>query len=99
MSSPSSIVLDAVGVKSYADLAALGTDEVIRRLDNRRQYVPINPGDAFLAVIVLAAVSDLRETSKSLDAAKRGFERATIILASLAVILTAAGVIVAIVVA
>jgi len=31
------------------------------------------------------------ETSKSLDAAKRGFERTTIVLAPLAVILTAGG--------
>jgi hypothetical protein len=95
MWSPSSIVLDAVGLKSYAELAALGTEEVIRRLDHRRQYVPTNPGDAFLAVIALAAVSELRETSKSLDSAKHVFERATIVLASLAVILTAAGVVVA----
>jgi hypothetical protein len=27
-----SVVLEAVGVDSYAELAALGTDEVIRRL-------------------------------------------------------------------
>jgi hypothetical protein len=97
VSSPSNVVLEAVGVKSYAELVALGTDEVIRRLDDRRMYVPLNPGDAFLAVLVLSAVADLRETSKSLDAAKRGFERATIALAASGVILTVATVVLAIV--
>jgi hypothetical protein len=90
-----SVVLEAVGVDSYAELAALGTDEVIRRLDERKP--PLHPADAFLAVILLSALSELRDTTKSLDAAKRGFERATIVLAALGVIATALGVIVAIV--
>ena len=95
MSSYPSVVLEAVGVGSYAELSALGTDEVIRRLDERKP--PLHPADAFLAVLVLSALSELRETTKSLDAAKRGFERATIALAAVGVILTAAAVIVAIV--
>jgi cytoskeletal protein RodZ len=90
-----SVALEAVGVRSYAELAALGTEEVIRRLDDRKP--PLHPAEAFLAVMVLSALSELRETTKSLDAAKRGFERATIVLAALGVILTALGVIVAIV--
>jgi hypothetical protein len=90
-----SVVLEAVGVMSYAELSALGSDEVIRRLDERNP--PLHPADAFLAVIVLSALSELRETTKSLDAARRGFERATIVLAALGVILTGTGVIVALV--
>jgi hypothetical protein len=94
MSSNPSVVLEAIGgVGSYAELAALGTDEVIRRMDERNP--PLHPGDAFIAVMALAAVSELRETTVALDAAKRGFERATIVLAVLGVILTAASVIVA----
>jgi hypothetical protein len=90
-----SVVLEAVGVGSYAELAALGTEEIIRRLDERN--APLHPGDAFLAVLVLAGVIDLRETAKSLDAAKRGFERATIALAAAGVILTAATVLLAVI--
>lgn len=63
-------VLDAVGVQSYAELVELNTEEVIRRLDEHQP--PLHPSDAFLAVLVLSAVSELRETAKALDAAKRG---------------------------
>lgn len=89
------VVLEAVGVKSYAELAELGTDEIIKRLDDRD--APLHPGDAFLAVVVLAGVSELRETTKALDAAKRGLEQATIALAAAGVILTAATVVLAVV--
>jgi hypothetical protein len=54
-----------------------------------------NPGDAFLAVVVLAAVGELRETTKSLDAAKRWFEVATVALATAAAILTLATLLIA----
>jgi hypothetical protein len=90
MSSYPDVVLEAVGVKSYSELAALSTAEVIRRMDERRPA--LHPGDAFLS-----AVTELRETTKSLDAAKRGFERATIALAAAGVLLTAATVVLAIV--
>jgi hypothetical protein len=89
------VVLEAVGVSTYAELAELGTDEIIKRLDARG--APLHPGDAFLAVVVLAGVSELRETTKALDAARRGFERATIALAAAGVILTAATVVLAVV--
>jgi hypothetical protein len=64
-----SVVLEAVGVQSYAELAALGTEEVVRRLDDRKP--PLHPADAFLAVMVLSALSELRETTKALDSASR----------------------------
>ena len=54
-------------------------------------------GDAFLGVLVLSAVAELQQTTKDLDAAKRGFQTATIVLAAVAVILAAATVIIAIV--
>jgi hypothetical protein len=95
MSSYPDVVLEAVGVKSYSELAALSTAEVIRRMDERRPA--LHPGDAFLSVLVLSAVTELRETTKSLDAAKRGFECATIALAAAGVLLTAATVVLAIV--
>jgi hypothetical protein len=91
----SDIVLESVGVKSYAELTALGPAEMLRRLDDKKP--PLQPSDAFLAVMVVSAVSELQATTKSLDGAKRGFERATIVLAALGVILAATSVVVAIV--
>lgn len=91
----SDIVLESVGVESYAELTALGLAEILRRLDDEKP--PLQPSDAFLAIMVVSAVSELQATTKSLDAAKRGFERATIVLAALGVILTAMSVVVAVV--
>jgi hypothetical protein len=78
-----SVVLEAVGVNSYSELMALDVDEVVRLMDERK--APLHPGDAFLAVLVLKAVSDLTETSRALDRARKGFERATLVLALVAV--------------
>lgn len=89
------IVLEAVGVESYAELYRLGADEVLDRMDKRN--APVHPGDAFLAVLVLRSVADLRETTKALDAAKRGFERATVVLAAAGAVLTAMTVVLAII--
>lgn len=89
----SDVVLDSIGVQSYADLVALGPEDILRLLDDKKP--PLQPSDAFLAVLVISAVSELQATTRALDSAKRGFERATIVLASLGVILTAAGVVVA----
>jgi hypothetical protein len=89
----SDVVLESVGVQSYADLVALGPEDILRLPDDKKP--PLQPSDAFLAVMVVSAVSELQATTRALDSAKRGFERATIVLAALSVILTAAGVIVA----
>jgi hypothetical protein len=80
--SAESVVLEAVGVNSYAELADLGTSEVIRRMDDRRP--PLHPGDAFLAVLVLRAVSELRQSAEHLDSVRRRLEWATLVLAVLA---------------
>jgi hypothetical protein len=91
----SDVVLEQVGVQSYADLVALGPADILRLLDDKKP--PLQPSDAFLAVMVVSAVSELQATTHALDSAKRGFERATIVLAAVSVILTAAGVIVALI--
>jgi hypothetical protein len=75
-------VLEAVGVESYAEVYALDAAELLERIDERS--VPLHPGDAFLAVLVLRAVADLRETTKALDKARSRFDRATFVLAILA---------------
>ena len=81
----------------YGRLAALGADDVIRKLDERSQYVPVNPGDAFFAIVVLSAVVERGRPAGRSHATQRGFERATIALATSGVVLTAATVILAIV--
>ncbi len=79
----SSVVLEAVGVDSYAELGALDTAEVIRRMDERN--APLHPGDAFLAVLVLRGVAELGQSAKRLDRASRHYEIAGVILAVVAV--------------
>jgi hypothetical protein len=55
---------------------------MVERIDKRN--APLHPGDAFLAVLVLRSVVDLRDTSKALDRARARFDRATLVLAVLA---------------
>jgi hypothetical protein len=81
-----SIALEAAGVESFAELYELPTDEVIRRLDAGAGDV-LHSGDAFLAVVVLRGVVELRESTERLDDARRGLERWGL---GLAVIATAA---------
>jgi hypothetical protein len=47
--------------------------------------------------MVISAGSEPQATTRALDSAKLGFERATIVLAAVSTILTAAGVIVALI--
>jgi hypothetical protein len=82
-------LLDRIGIESFAALAAMDADEVIRRLDEKQP--PIHTADAFLAVMVIAAVRDLRRTTEELDAAKRSFGRATLVLAVLGVLVAIVG--------
>lgn len=79
------VTLEAAGVKSYAELFALPLDDVMDRLDTARDT--LHPGDAFLAVIVLRAVVELRDSAVRLDNARVRWERFMI---ALAVIATAA---------
>ncbi|HEY6761090.1 MAG TPA: hypothetical protein VI318_16450 [Baekduia sp.] len=67
------VVLEAFNVRSFAELAALDSEEVIRRLD--AQEVPLHPGDKALTVLVLAALADLRRATERLDRASGRLER------------------------
>jgi hypothetical protein len=80
------VVLEAMGVKSYADLAKLDADEVVRRLD--AQDVPLHPGDKALGVLVLAALADLRRATERLDHATSRLERWGFFLAVVATMAT-----------
>jgi hypothetical protein len=62
-----------MGVKSYTDLGELQADEIMRRLD--AQDVPLHPGDKALAVIVLAALADLRRATDRLDRTSTRLDR------------------------
>jgi hypothetical protein len=80
---PVPITLEAAGVRTYAELFDLPTEEVIRRLDEGG--VPLHPGDAFLALLVLRGVAGLRDSAERLDTAGRRFEIAGLVLALVAV--------------
>jgi hypothetical protein len=77
------IVLEAAGVKTYADLYELPVADVLKRLNERS--VPLHPGDAFLAVLVLRAVAELETSAKRLNAAGTRFQIAGLVLAAVAV--------------
>jgi hypothetical protein len=83
MTQPPPITLEAIGLNTYRELYALDTAEALRRIDDKR--VPLHPGDAFLAVLVLRGVAELRHSAEHLDAAGRRFEIAGIVLAAVAV--------------
>lgn len=84
-------VLNALKVGSYAELATLDTLEVIRRMDDG-VGASMNEADALVAVLTLSAVAKLEATTKALDGARKGFERATIILAVLGVLVAVLGI-------
>lgn len=71
------VVLEAIGVESYAELYELNASEVLARIDAKR--APLHPGDAFLAVIVLRAVADLTETTQRLDKARTRLDWTTLV--------------------
>jgi hypothetical protein len=75
-----------MGVKSYAELAALDAEEVMRRLD--AQDVPLHPGDKALAVLVLAALADMRRATERLDRASTRLDRWGFFLAVVATMAT-----------
>jgi hypothetical protein len=76
------ITLQALGLESWSDLYALSPQEVLTQMSERD--VPLHAGDAFLAVIVLRAVSDLAAASSRLDAAARFYRFAGFVLAFVA---------------
>jgi hypothetical protein len=86
------VTLEAAGVKSYAELYALPLGDVLQRLDEGAGRT-LHPGDAFLAVVVLRAVAELGESTRRLDAARKGLERWGFALAVVATMATVAQVI------
>jgi hypothetical protein len=64
------VTLEALGLRSLSDLYNADTDEIVASLDK----VPLHEGDAFLAVLVLRAVNDLRVSAERLDRTRRGLE-------------------------
>lgn len=79
---PTPITLEAIGLKSWQELYALEPSEVLRRMSE--QNVPLQSGDAFLAVLVLRGVADLERTSQRLDEAARFYRSAGFVLAAVA---------------
>lgn len=82
------MTLEAAKVKTYSELFELPTAEAVRRLDAGK--VPLHQGDAFLAVLVLRGVDDLRRSAQALDKARERLDRFGI---ALAVVATAAAVV------
>jgi hypothetical protein len=75
-------VLEDIGARSLADLAAKPTSEVIAHLDT----LPVPSSEALLGAVVLHAVDDLRNATKRLDAGTDRLltlTRALVVLATL----------------
>jgi hypothetical protein len=62
------VTLETVDVKSWSELFARPPAEILQRLD-KGPGVPVNEGDAFLAVLVLRSVTDPGDASKHLEKA------------------------------
>jgi hypothetical protein len=88
------VTLEAVGVKTWDELYALPSSEVIKRMSTRS--VPLHAGDAFLAVLVMRAVADLAAASQRLDTAARFYRFWGFVLAVVATAAAVVGVAVAI---
>jgi hypothetical protein len=63
MNTPPPITLEAIGLNSWAELYALDSAELVEKLGR----VPLHAGDAFIAVMVLRGVADLRKATEALD--------------------------------
>ncbi len=83
------VTLEAVGVRTYAELFELPTAEVIQRLDSQQVKggdIPLHSGDAFLAVLVLRGVADLAAATRRLETATKGLIWLTVALLVAAVV-------------
>ena len=65
MSSYPTITLEAIGLKSWDQLYEKDPAEIIRLMSEKN--VPLHPGDAFLAVLVVRSVADLAAASDRLE--------------------------------
>jgi hypothetical protein len=57
------VLVDHMGVKTLAELAAKPKDDVLRLLDN----APVPPSEAVLGALVISAVHELRDATERLD--------------------------------
>jgi len=87
----STITLEAIGLESWGQLYAKDPAEVIRLMGEKN--VPLHPGDAFLAVLVVRSVADLAAASERLESLTRRLELLTWALAILGVLTFAVAVI------
>jgi hypothetical protein len=98
MSDFNHFVLNELDIASYEELVSLGTDEVLRRMDERNPS--LHPSDSFLALMVLGAIGELRagtadikaavvsleHTTEALDHARKRLDRLVAVLAALALV-------------
>lgn len=87
----STITLEAIGLRSWDQLYAKDPAEVIRLMSEKN--VPLHPGDAFLAVLVVRSVADLATASDRLEGLTKRLELLTWALAILGVLTFAVGLI------
>ena len=79
------ITLEAIGLKTLSELYELNPVEIVKRMDERN--VPVHPGDAFLAVLLLRGVEDLRQATLTLDKSTDRLAKLTRVLVALTVAL------------
>jgi hypothetical protein len=66
------VTLENIGLKTWQDLFDLEPTETVRRMSEK--YVPLHAGDAFLAVLLVRAISDLGRATDRLEASSRRME-------------------------
>lgn len=85
------ITLEAIGLKTLSELYELDPVEIVKLMDERN--VPVNPGDAFLAVLLLRGVEDLRQATLTLDRSTERLAMLTRVLVGLTIALLVAAVV------
>jgi hypothetical protein len=76
------ITLESIKLKSFSDLYAMPSKDVVEKLDE----VPLHAGDAFLAVVVLRAVGDLAAATKRLEKLTWALVGLSVALVALAIV-------------
>lgn len=64
-------ILTSLGFTSFSELAETAPEEVVRRIDAVNPAPPVNAADAFLGVMVVSAVAELRKSAERLDDARK----------------------------
>jgi hypothetical protein len=73
MDGPTNVSLDAMGVKTVAELLALPTAEIAARLGK----APFPPSEKLIGAVLLRAVDDLRESTADLARSSRQMDEKT----------------------